>query len=119
VLDLLKEVLDDLGTGDAPWQATVGIIFSRGNKRDPIKALQALLRMESLPGQRLVMVKYPSYLAHPPEAYQGEALVPPNILSKDGRHAVCSINTRRRETFIHHLTLYGVRSIHSGVTQRR
>lgn len=117
-LALLREVFHAYASHDSRHRATVDIVFVR-DEPSRIRALQAILQMESLPGQRLMVKRYPSYLVHPPAAYHSAAFIPPVIASPDGRQAVCTLNAQRHETFLCHLERYGERSIHHRASLER
>jgi hypothetical protein len=116
----LRETLSHAMPPAMPHRATVDIIFvGRDDEQSRIHALETVLQMESLPGQRLMVTKHPSYLAHPPEAYQREEFIPPVIASATGRQAIHALNAQRRVVFLRHLELYGERSIHPRTSLER
>ncbi|HYX72120.1 MAG TPA: hypothetical protein VE732_05065, partial [Nitrososphaera sp.] len=74
---------------------------------------QELLNMESNPGQRMLVSKYPSFLTYP-RSLRGRARRGRDIsLSEEGQEKVAEINDKRREVFIKNLSFYGERGIHS------
>jgi len=111
VFDYLREQLKCFGSSDVPHHATVDIIFSTGDEHDQLKVLQMLYQLEEIPGQLLKVSRYPSYVTHPPEAYQTGELIPPNVTSENVRREARSINIERQKMFIRHLSLYGERHI--------
>jgi hypothetical protein len=59
-----------------------------------------------------VVQKYPSFLGYPHTAYHSETFIPSVVTSTTGRQTVRALHAQRCETFLHHLELYGERSIH-------
>ena len=118
VLALLGETLHAFAPHTSCHRATVDIVCV-GDEPSLLHALKAILQMESLPGQRLMVKRHPSSLVHPPAAYQGEGFAPPVIASTTGRRALRTLHAQRRETFLHHLALYGERSMHHRASLER
>jgi transcriptional regulator with XRE-family HTH domain len=118
VLALLIETHQALTAPEARPPASVDVVFVT-DEVSRIRALQTILHMESLPGQRLVVQKYPSFLGYPHATYHSETFMPPAITSTAGRQAIRALHAQRCETFLHHLELYGERSIHHRTSLER
>jgi hypothetical protein len=125
VLALLQEVLHACVLPSSCHRATVDMVFVK-DEPSQVQALQAMLQMESLPGQRLLIKRLPSYLAHPSTAYHGETFIPPVVVSSpfitatdEGCQAVHTLNMKRHEVFLSSLEAYGERSIHHRASLER
>jgi hypothetical protein len=81
--------------------------------------LKLFLDYELQPGQRLFVSSLPSSLAHPDEAFDSGALLPPYIQEAQNREALITLYRERRAAFLHNLAVYGERSIHSKATLQR
>ncbi|RMF84969.1 MAG: hypothetical protein D6736_18260 [Nitrospinota bacterium] len=118
VLCLLQEALSAHDQSPRVQPVTVKLIFS-GDERAILEADEALLQMERLPGQSLLVSEYPSHLTHPPEAHKSGELVGSRFITDALRQQWLSVNWKRVETFYHNLELYGQRSIHCKASVQR
>ena len=118
VLRLLQKVLALHDQSIKVQPVTVKIIFS-GDERAVLEADEALLQMERLPGQSLLVTEYPSHLTHPPEAHKSGELVGSRFITDALRQQWLSVNWKRVETFYHNLEHYGQRSIHCKASVRQ
>jgi hypothetical protein len=66
-----------------------------------------------------VVQQYPSFLGYPRTAYHSKPAIPPGVTSATGRQAIQALQAQRCETFLHHLGLYGERSIHHRTSLER
>lgn len=83
------------------------------NETGQLEFRQELLDMESKPGQRMLVSKYPSFLTYP-HSLRGRSRRGRDIsLSEEGQEKVAEINDARREVFIKNINSYGERCIHS------
>jgi transcriptional regulator with XRE-family HTH domain len=122
VLAWLKSVLNALIEGAKTKQGNVEVTVKMVFELDELSDLETdreLFKMETVPGQRLLVSKYPSYLTYPPHVYDSGEWRGFAILSEDGRREEHTITDRRRQNFLNNLSLYGERSIHSIGSLRR
>jgi hypothetical protein len=80
-----------------------------------------LLEFEKLPGQRLMIMRYPSHLSHSPEMFDRyiDELINPQVESEEGKKKSRLTKIERREIFLQHLQLYGERCIYTRVGLER
>lgn len=117
-LPLRRHVLDLLDK----WLARKNVRFPRKvearmitdwNEVGQLEFRHELLNMESKPGQRMLVSKYPSFLTYP-NSLRGKARRGSDAsLSEEGQEKAAEINDMRREVFIKNLSAYGERCIHS------
>jgi hypothetical protein len=81
--------------------------------------LKMFLEYERQPGQRLFASSIPSSLAHTDETFDTGSLLPPYIRGAPNEAALLSLYRQRREAFLHNLSVYGERSIHSKSSLKR
>lgn len=113
IVDLLTKALRVYIPGPVKEDSTVKMIFELDQALG-VESDEALLEIESEPGQRLTVTKYPSGLTYPPHIYDyGQWRIPYEQLSDEGKQKRSAVTDKRRQIFSEHLQLYGERSIHS------
>jgi hypothetical protein len=112
VLVLLKEALNK-GIAISKDSPPIKVILDLAEE-EQLEAGRALLEFETLPGQRLVVMKYPSFLTYTPELLNLyiDKLIYPQIKSEEGKTEARRIRVERWGTFLDHLELYGERCIY-------
>ncbi|HEV7682653.1 MAG TPA: helix-turn-helix transcriptional regulator [Pyrinomonadaceae bacterium] len=78
-----------------------------------------LLRMEKIPGQRLLVSKYPSHLTSEANFFDLGTPDEENRLSAEGKQHILELTEQRREIFPRNLKEYGERCIHSTESLKR
>lgn len=122
VLAWLKSVLNSLIEEAKTKQGNVEVTVKMVFELDELSNLETdreLLKMETVPGQRLLVSKYPSYLTYPTHVYDSGEWRGVVILSEEGKREERTITDQRRQNFLSNLSLYGERSIHSIASLRR
>jgi hypothetical protein len=113
IIDLITKALRVFIPNPKKDDAKVQMIFELDQVLG-IESDQALLEIESNPGQRLTVTKYPSYLTYPPDIYDyGKWRASYEQLSDEGKQKRREVSDKRRRVFLQHLQVYGERSIHS------
>lgn len=83
------------------------------NEAGQLEFRQELLNMESQPGQRMLVSKYPSFLTYPHSLLGQPRKGSDASLSEEGQDRAAEINDKRREVFLRNVSAYGERCIHS------
>lgn len=128
VLELLKEAINN-GITISKDSPPIKVILDLAED-EQLEAGRALREFETLPGQRLVVMKYSSFLTYTPELLNLyiDNLIYPQIKSEEGKAEARRIRVERWETFLDHLEPYGERCIYpkfgvetylSGITPHR
>lgn len=118
VLDVLFKVRDSLRestSNDGDFHhANVKLLFERtdeDHEEDHIRGWKELLRVEKVPGQRMMLMKHPSFLTFPKDTIKS-GQVDERPLSETARSTTHELAFQRVDTLLQHLKRYGERAIH-------
>lgn len=110
-LGLIQDVINHRSPPGVAQRVTVNNII-HADEEGMLNSDRELLRLESQPGQRLMVTELPSHLTYPPEVYESEELLN-QYLSDSQRMESREYSKQRAEQFLRNIDLYGERSIHS------
>jgi hypothetical protein len=106
ILDSLEETLQH-SQSRVNKPAKPPKVMTSGEEKAHLEALEEMIELEETPGERMVLMRYPSLATLSAEVYQ-ERLAHRSPLAADLADRLRYLNQMR----LHHLNLYGERGIH-------
>lgn len=116
-LELLKRAVQF--SNDREGEEKLVRMLTGWEEEHQITFRKELLAMEEIPGQRLLVSKYPSHLSSEASFFDSQTPNEENPISIEGKAKILELSAKRRKVFRTNLKEFGERCIHSTESLKR